>query len=152
VVQTWSHNALESGRNQVHRVVAPGDELSRSLNVFRRSHVGVSACLVLTSLTRAGQICVCKRLGVVLFGNGNRGSFPVTVTGPPLVTVRGPSENRPAEDRVTGGNRESAQFPVTVTGPPSVTVLRPTLPACLVLTGLTRAGQICVCDAGTTPD
>ena len=56
----------------------------------------------------------------------DRGSFPVTVTGPQLVTVARQPGNRPSKDRVTGGNRESAPFPVTVTGPPLVTVLRPT--------------------------
>ena len=42
-------------------------------------------------LGKAGQVC---------FGNGNRGSFPGTVTGPPLVTAGQYIENRLSEDRV----------------------------------------------------
>ena len=53
------------------------------------------------------------------------------VTGCWLPPLARRTENRPAEDRGTGGNRESAPFPVTVTGPPLVTVLRPTLPSAL---------------------
>ena len=33
------------------------------------------------------KVMVQARLGIVVFGNGNRGSFPVTVTGPPLITA-----------------------------------------------------------------
>ena len=95
------------------------------------------------------------------FLNGNRGSFPVTVTGPPLVLRAlghvernqnledlkdlGPRGYRwPGAQRYrTGGTgasntrRESAPFPVTVTEPQLSTVLRPTLRQ----TGKPKSGQ-----------
>ena len=60
------------------------------------------------------------RLGPVFFGNGNRGSFPGTVTGPPLVTADQAHREYFLPGTVTGnrlrygnGNRTSAGYPDT---------------------------------------